>query len=340
LSCQPSPVGDSLIFCKEKVMRSKLVFTVAAIAVVGIALSALAQQQGQRGQGQRGQGQGGGRGGFNFGGGGGGGGFLRSRISFLMVPELQKELELADEQVAAIQKVNDELREKYPFGGGRGPGGPGGQGGRGDGQKGRRGGNNGNEGAFTAPVEWYFVQAQAQQPGQRGRGGFGQPQTEEERARMQQQRLERAREEKAKLAEILLPQQLKRLNEIFIQQNGVNALQDEDIAKELGVSDAQKAKLAEVQTANEQAFRTLMGELFQGGGGGGDREARQAKMDELRKSGDAKVLAVLSSDQQKKFAEMKGKPFAMPENAGFGGGRGGPGGRGGDGQKGRRGGNN
>src|SRR5204862_1034762 len=87
------------------------------------------------------------------------------------------------------------------------------------GGKGGKGGKGGNgQGAGTAPAEWYFVQ-QNQQPGQ-GRGGRGQPQTPEERAAQVQMRLERAREERAKLAEILLPHQIKRLNEIYIQQAG------------------------------------------------------------------------------------------------------------------------
>src|SRR5262249_26300896 len=157
--------------------------------------------------------------------------------------------------------------------------------------------------------------------------------------RMEQQRLERAREERARLSEILLPQQIKRLTEIYVQQVGVSALQDEEIAKELGISDSQKAKLTEVTAANREALGAQMRELFQGGGGGGDRDANRAKIDELRKAGDAKVLAVLSTDQQKKFEEMKGKPFAMPEGAGRGG-PGGPGGPGGNRGRGNRGGNN
>jgi hypothetical protein len=163
--------------------------------------------------------------------------------------------------------------------------------------------------------------------------------TPEQQAEAEKMRLERAREEKAKLAEILLPHQLKRLNEIFVQQNGVSALQDEDIAKELGINDAQKTKLAEIRTANQTAMGELMRSMFQGGGGGGggDRDANRAKMEEARKAGDAKLLAVLTPDQQKKFEDMKGKPFAMPEGAGRG--PGGPGG-GRPGGTGGRGGNN
>jgi hypothetical protein len=319
-------------------MRFKLAFTMAAMALIGMAATLLAQQPGQPG----GRGRGGPPGGF---GGFGGGGFGQSRMSLLRIAEVKKELELADEQVTALEKVDQELREKYPFGrgpggpGGNGPGGKGGDGKGGDGKRGPGRDGNTNRTSLDTPASWYFVQAQAQpgqnQPGQRGRGGFPQF-TDEQRAEFEKQRLERSREERAKIAEILLPHQLKRLTEIYVQQAGVGALQDEDIAKELGISDGQKAKLAEVQQANREAMGAQMRELYQGGGG--DREAARAKMDEMRKAGDAKVLAVLSADQQKKFEELKGKPFDMPEGAG----RGGPGGGPPGGNRGRstRGGNN
>jgi hypothetical protein len=306
-------------------MRFKLMYSVAAFAMIGMAASLWAQQQpGQPGGRGRGGPPGGG---FFF----GGGGFGQSRMSLLRIAEVKKELELADEQVAALEKVDQELREKYPIGGRGGPGGPG-RGG--DGKRGpERRGNDNNQGSLVAPVSWYFVQAQAQnQPGEgRFRGNF--QITEEQRAEFEKQRLERTREEKAKIAEILLPHQIKRLNEIFIQQAGVNALQDEDIAKELGISDAQKAKLTEVRQANQEAMGAQMRELFQGGGG--DREAARAKMDEIRKAGDTKVLAVLTPTQQKKFEEMKGKPFELPEGAGRGG-FGGPGGNRGRGDRGEK----
>jgi len=294
-------------------MRTKLAFQLMAIALIGLSASVMAQQPGQ-GRG----GRGGPPGGF-----GGGGMFLRSRMSFLSIPEVKKELELADEQVAEIEKVNEELRAKYPnmFGGRGGPGGPGGGGPGG----GRRGGTNNNEGALqVVPAQWYFVALQEpnQQQGQGrgGRGGNFQPPTPEQMAEFEKQRLERTREEKAKLAEILLPNQIKRLNEIFVQVNGVRALEDEDIAKELGISEAQKAKLAEVRQANGEAMRNQGREAF----AGLDEAGRAAKFAEMRKESDAKLLAVLTPDQQKKFEEMKGKPFAMPEGGGRG--FGGPGG--------------
>ena len=316
-------------------MRFKLAIQVTAVCLLGIATAVIAQQPGQGQQGGRGRGGGGpGFGGGMFGGG-------ASRMGLLRVAEVRKELELADEQVAELDKVNEELRAKYPNAfGGRGGGGP--PGGGAGGNRGNRGGNNNNnEGAsLVVPTQWYFVVAQDPQQGQGQKGGRGfgnfQPPTPEERAEQQKQRLERTREENAKLAEILLPNQLKRLNEIYVQQAGPGALLDDEIAKTLSVSDSQKAKLVEVSQQNQEAFGALMREMFQGGG---DREANRAKMDEVRKAGEAKMLAVLSADQQKKFEEMKRKPFAMPEG-GFGRG-GGPGGQGGNrGRGGNRGTNN
>jgi hypothetical protein len=225
--------------------------------------------------------------------------------------------------------MQDEVRARFRGG----PGGPGGPGGRGRGGDGNRGdGKRGDRTSNTIPAEWYFIQAQQEQP--RGPGGRFQL-TDEQRAEMEKRRLDEAREERAKLAEILLPHQLERLTQIFVQVAGVEALRDEEVAKELNISDDQTAKISEVRRTNQAA----MGELF-GGGGGGDRDAIRAKVEELRKAGDAKILAVLTAEQQKKFEEMKGKSFKLPEGFGRGGfgGRGGPGGPGGG--PGRRGGDN
>jgi hypothetical protein len=303
----PADVRRTFLRSKEFLMRFKLAFLVAAIGIISFAATALAQRPDQPGQQ-------GGRGGRGPGGGppGMGGGMITTRTFLLSIAEVRKELELADEQVEAITKLADELREKYFGRGGPGGGGPG-----------RRGNNN--EGALRiAPPSWYFVAQEVQnQPGQgRSRGGFGgPPPTPEQRAEFENRMVERAREEKAKLAEILLPHQIQRLNEIFIQQAGATALFDEDVAQQLAINDGQKAKLTEARQANEETRREQFREAFQL-----DENARRAKFEEIRKASDAKLIAVLTPDQQKKFEAMKGKPFAMPENAfRFGGPGGGPG---------------
>ncbi len=129
----------------------------------------------------------------------------------------------------------------------------------------------------------------------------------------------------AKLAEILKPQQISRLEEISLQVRGTTALADPKVAEKLKLSDEQKSKLKEVTSANMEVMRSKMQELGQDG----NREGLREKMQELRKQGEAKVLAVLTTEQKATLDKLKGKAFQIPEGAG----RGGPGGQGGGRQR-------
>lgn len=150
--------------------------------------------------------------------------------------------------------------------------------------------------------------------------------TPEQIAEFAKQARERAQKEKEKLSEILLPHQMKRLEEIYIQTMGMRALQDSEIAATLQITEAQQEQMRQAQ---QQVFEGMR-DLFTPGA---DREQMREKMQALRKQAEEKVLAVLSADQQQQFADMKGKPFEMPADAfGFGGrGPGGPGREGGGG---------
>ena len=108
---------------------------------------------------------------------------------------------------------------------------------------------------------------------------------------------------------------------------------DEMVKKGLKLTKEQQDKIAAAGRAAQQETQAIM----QGAGGFQNlTDDDRKKMDEIRKANDAKLLAVLSADQQKKFEDMKGKPFAMPEGAG----RGGPGAPGGNRGRGNRAGNN
>jgi len=155
---------------------------------------------------------------------------------------------------------------------------------------------------------------------------------------------ERAKTANEKLKKILLPHQIKRVEQISLQFRGTRALTDPEIAEKLKLTDAQKKKIEETMTANRESMGTRVRELFQGGGG--DREKAREQFRKLREEADAKVLAVLTSDQKKQLEALKGDPFEMPEG-GFGfrrggfrgrGGEGGPGGREGRGRPGGEGG--
>lgn len=148
----------------------------------------------------------------------------------------------------------------------------------------------------------------------------------EKRRKQQEERNQQTRDQ---LEEVLLPDQLDRLKEISLQIRDVQALADKDVASELKISDAQKTELTEVRERLSGEMRDKMRELFSSGNRDGIREAFGKMQEEMRKE----VIAVLSSDQQKQFEEMKGEKFEMPEGGfgGFGGRGGGPGGRGGPG---------
>jgi Spy/CpxP family protein refolding chaperone len=159
-----------------------------------------------------------------------------------------------------------------------------------------------------------------------GAGGFGrrgdQQQSEEEREKARAEREKRnqelTKEIKAKIGEVLLPHQMERLDEIALQVRGTAALEDPEIAKELGITDEQKAQFAKVREEGGQKMR----ELFQGG----NREGIQEKMAEMRREQNEKTLAVLTADQKAKYEKMQGEKINIDARSllgGFGGGQGG-----------------
>jgi len=178
-----------------------------------------------------------------------------------------------------------------------------------------------------------------------GGGGFQnfRDMSEEDRAKMMEEmqaRMKKAGEAaREELEGILPPEKLSRLLGIFIQNSQMQqVLTNPLVVDELALTDEQKEKVTKAGTEMMEEMRAAMTELFSGGGGG-DRAAMQTKMEEFRKKGEEKYLAVLTDDQKKKLEELKGAEFKLsPEELGrgmFGGrGQGGPGGRGGRGGEG------
>jgi hypothetical protein len=104
---------------------------------------------------------------------------------------------------------------------------------------------------------------------------------------------------------ILAPDQLKRLKQIELQQEGTRALSRADVEKALNLTPDQKEKIKAISDDAAKEMR----DLRQAGGGGaqGNRE----KMTELRKQTNEKVQAVLTDDQKKTWKEMTGEPFQI-----------------------------
>jgi hypothetical protein len=118
--------------------------------------------------------------------------------------------------------------------------------------------------------------------------------------------------------EVLLPKQIERLKQISIQSQlnrggrTVDAVTNGDLAKELGITDAQKEALTKAQEA-------------------ADAEMNE-KMTKIREDARQKVLSVLTAEQQAKLKKLSGEPITFSQGRGGFGGFGGFGGAGGGGR--------
>lgn len=120
-----------------------------------------------------------------------------------------------------------------------------------------------------------------------------------------------------KLHSILDANQRTRLNQLRLQREGVAAFARPDVAKQLGLSVEQAAKIREIEESSRPQF---------GGPGGFGGPPDFARIEEQRQKAQTEILAILTDRQRAKFATMKGKEFKFPEpQFGFGG-PGGPGG--------------
>ena len=230
-------------------------FAVAIVAVVTVS-NVLAQ------------GPGGGRGMF------GGGGRFNDPTFLLGTEQVQKELELSDEQKSTVQKLVDDNRQ--------------------------------------AMMDLRNSGTSFQDVGEK----------------MQ----DRAKDNKKKVDDILLPPQRERLDQITLQLAGAQALSRPEVAEKLGLSDDQKTKLKDLADDAQQKRMDLFSS-----GPPSDQQEMQDRMQKVQKiSADQKekAMAVLTADQKQELEKMQGKKFdfdmsQMMPRGGFGGGAppaGGPGG--------------
>jgi hypothetical protein len=108
----------------------------------------------------------------------------------------------------------------------------------------------------------------------------------------------------AKLKETLDDDQIGRLKQILLQSQGIEALAEADVVKELGLTEEQTKKIADIRSEYERKQRGL----FRGDGNQGDAFA---KMGELGAERDAKAAEVLTAEQKAKFDALKGSPFDL-----------------------------
>ena len=106
--------------------------------------------------------------------------------------------------------------------------------------------------------------------------------------------------------EVLMPHQRDRLKQLSFRSSARNrgaggALANEDLMKELELTDKQKEELEEVREKEAEDLKKEYAKLV-------------AKAEE-------NILKVLSKDQRKKYRELVGEPFEFEAARGWGGGR-------------------
>ena len=134
---------------------------------------------------------------------------------------------------------------------------------------------------------------------------------------------ERAKKTEEKIRGVLKPEQFKRLKQIELQQQGVEALRRPDMAQVIGLSEEQVEELKEVFEGIRKQ-REEIGEqsrsIFQG-----FRDASEDERAELRKKGEQlrargeelqkevqkKAMGVLNDDQKGKLKGLMGEPFKL-----------------------------
>ena len=122
------------------------------------------------------------------------------------------------------------------------------------------------------------------------------------------------------LVAILKPEQVKRFQQIQIQQIGVlgaAATGMPRVQEALNLTDEQRAKFRTIQEEQQASMR----DIFQGGGD--DRTAAMTKMADLRKKTNDKAMAVLTDSQKAAWKELTGEPFEVRFEPGQGPGGGG-----------------
>lgn len=112
-----------------------------------------------------------------------------------------------------------------------------------------------------------------------------------------------------------------RLNEIFVQANGPNALADGAVIEALKITEVQKGELEGIREENRQSFF----DMFQDFQDMSDDERREA-MTKLQQEADDRLLGGLTDEQKAAFEKLAGEEvdFDLAElRGGFGGGGGG-----------------
>jgi Spy/CpxP family protein refolding chaperone len=108
-----------------------------------------------------------------------------------------------------------------------------------------------------------------------------------------------------RLRDVLQPEQVKRFEQIQLQQSGPNAFLTPRVQEGLKLTDDQKSKIREINDDLGQSMRDAAQD-FQS-----DREGTMKKIVALRKQATEKAVGVLTDEQKKSWRDLTGEPFEV-----------------------------
>jgi ferredoxin len=130
----------------------------------------------------------------------------------------------------------------------------------------------------------------------------------EEREQKLEEHRKKAREKLARvLTETLKTEQLKRLRQIELQQEGAFALGQAELVKELRITDQQRQQFVAITQELQKRVQPLVKEAQSGG----KPEEIRPKIIKIRDECAKKLEAVLTEAQNKQWKAMLGKPFDL-----------------------------
>ncbi|HEX4147796.1 MAG TPA: hypothetical protein VHY20_02365 [Pirellulales bacterium] len=95
------------------------------------------------------------------------------------------------------------------------------------------------------------------------------------------------------VGQVITPQQLQRLMQISIQQQGTRAFERPEVIEGLGLTQEQLSQISQIREATSEEMQ----ELF------------RKQMEEIRKASEKKVVAVFSPQQQAQWSQVRGETF-------------------------------
>ncbi len=120
-----------------------------------------------------------------------------------------------------------------------------------------------------------------------------------------------AREKLAKqLRDLLEGEQLKRLRQVTLQIEGAFALGQDEVRKELKITQEQMMKFKAIVQELQKKVEPLMKEAH----AGGNPEEIRPKIEQIRKDHAQKLEAVLTDDQKKQWKELLGPKFELGDD--------------------------